>query len=240
MPPPKKGYSPNGELKRCRGPLHREGVMLPIARFTKNNGTLMSQCRQCIQHHRGADPENVLVPYKFVEPVVTFLSDWLGSKAEVSRRLGWHRSYLSTKRDDMQGVKFQELMGLCREVQQELGIRYVTQNAEPTVVASEPLGEILRQWREKWLRDQGYEKDVYEMVEYGANAYLHEKTGINLRTVGRILNSELDFIGETKADSLLAAIHKQELIDLGEIPVLPNPSWSPTAYVDYLQASGVM
>jgi hypothetical protein len=107
-------------------------------------------------------------------------------------------------------------------------------------VASEPLGEILRQWREKWLRDQGYEKDVYEMVEYGANAYLHEKTGINLRTVGRILNSELDFIGETKADSLLAAIHKQELIDLGEIPVLPNPSWSPTAYVDYLQASGVM
>jgi hypothetical protein len=237
-------YSLNGEFKRCRGPLHAEGVMLPIVRFSSQgggkNGTLTAWCRECRAVSYGRDPENVLVPMKFAQPVQDFLVDWLGSKRELSRRTGIHYTYFSDTREHMQGKKFVTLLKLSKEVAQELGLRYYTYGSEPHVVPCNELLPHLKKWEEDFLKAQGYEKGVHEQIQVGTRALLHEKTGINLRQLTRIFKCEMDFVGETKADKLLTAIDKAELLDLGEITVMPNPQWTPAAYIGYLREQGVL
>lgn len=140
----------------------------------------------------------------------------------------------------MQGMKFQELMSLANEITRELGISRKVNNSEPFVVDGRQLSEIMIRWRDGFLKAQGYEEGIHEGVEYGAQKFLHDKTGMNLRTIGRVMNCELAYISESKADALLTAIDKHEMLDLGEIRRIPNPSWTPSALVEYLQESGVM
>ncbi len=214
--------------------------MLPVIRFSREKGRPTSWCRKCRAASYGRNVDNVDVPWEYAQLVVDFLVQWLGSKAEIARRLGWSRSYLSEKRENMRGSKFKELMGLANEVTHQLGYFRKTHNTEPFVVDGNQLSEILREWRDKYLAEQGYVEGEHEAIEFGANAYLHDKTKINLRTIGRILNSEMPFVPETKADALLTAIYRQDIVDQGEIKRFPNPGWSPAAVVSYLQEQGVM
>lgn len=252
----KKGYSSDRKYKRCRGPLHPEGVMLPVHLFSINGDVRMSWCRRCIQNQRGRNPNNIQIPFELADPIIKFLKIHFGPKYEIALRLGWNVTYLSTKRETMHGLKFYELLDLAVEVCHEKGISpssavQGTRLDDSYVVSGAELSHVLKDWSADWLRDKGhYESEITSIGEhlgrtsmgnsdrYSPVQFLYEKTGISHKVLVSLIDGEKTYVSLCKADKVLTAIQRTELIDLGEMKVILNPLWRPIAYVKLLQRRG--
>lgn len=238
----KRGYSPDRKFKRCRGPLHPQGVMLPVSAFRMNNGRHEPRCRRCKALYYGRDSQNILISVEHFEPIVDFLQFHLGSKRAICDRLGVSRSYLSMKTEHRQGKHFRTMCNMALEIVADKGMTY--KRVDRQVVEAEPLGGILREWQADFKKEWGIaERDTKtgnDSITFAPVSYLKEKTGIGFKKLSQILNSERPLVWFSDADRLASAIHRPELIIFGEIPVLHNPEWVPTQHIKNLKAQGLI
>ncbi len=230
-----KTYSKDRKKKLCRGPLHREGVMLPLKWFAAvksglNKGKLLSQCRACRRVYMVRTPLNTLVKPEEYQPVIDFLLERL-SKNEACHRAGLYKSFLSARRETMRFTSFLKLQALADKLKS--GNAPVSfPRSDPLVVPSEPLGEILRKFVDNWYKE--HDGAPYELGRYGPLAYLADKSGVDRKYVYNCVNSRLKFVGLRTADALLQALNMPELLATGEIPVLKSPMWSQKGYELYM------
>lgn len=235
----KKGYSADRKFKRCHGPLHPEGVMLSVKAFSGDNGILTSWCRRCRTYQANGNENNIFVPSHCIEPIHQFLRFHLGTNVEICRRIGVERGFFSRPKESRRGKIVRAMCDLAMEVARERGIT-CRPGADRSVVRSEPLGEILREWEFQWLSDHGYVEGVNESISYGPITFLHEKTGIGHKKISLILKSGMPLVCFSDTDRLLSAIQRQELLSMDEIPVLHNPDWSPKQHIRELEAQGLI
>lgn len=231
----RNSYDPSGAYKLCTGPMHREGVMLPLARFyTQRNGKPVSQCRVCRNFYKGAPADAGLIDWDLARPTFQRLVELLGSKKAVSKALGLPPAALSRKSQGLRLQTFDKARRLLAELDQAR--RNI---GEAEVVNPEPLGEILRRWIVNWLKAHpaGDDNTVgplqklhFLTVEHG-----HE---INIRRISGISNSEFPYVSLSQADTLLTCIDKGYLLATGEIGVLANPHWSMERWIAYMAERG--
>lgn len=244
---PKKGYSENGEMKRCRGPLHREGVMLPISHFSviksgPRKGKHLPACKRCRTYYSGRTPDQRWVPNSQVQPYVDFLVQKLGSQQRVIERLGKHRGFLSRRRENWRYGSFLEIKELAAQVEKETSeIRLVkSSNSEAEVVECHYIASEMQRWAEIWEREYPKEALIADpnSIHYTPYTWLEEKTGIHRRALFDIFNEKVSYVSLSKADALLTAIHKNHLLMRGEIPIIKNPRWSLETYMEYMSERG--
>jgi hypothetical protein len=241
-------YNAQGD-KLCRGPLHSEGVFIPITRFHfhktgRRAGKPFASCKDCwkIYTHRNLD--SGLVPWTQVTPVLDRLLVIYGSKAALCRELGWQRSALSRGFDSILKHKFLKMKKLLDVKEQELRNKipgYQSSPGEAEVVDSEPLGAVLREWCSEWLMEHPLPRQDPQARHKGAHMGPLQKlsfdTGINIRQVSGICNAEYPTVSLSKADALLTAIGQWDLLG-DEIKVYPNPNWSMDRWLSYMEEMG--
>lgn len=136
---------------------------------------------------------------------------------------------------------------------------------KPEVVTAEPLGSILRKFCEDWKRERptGYdaagksrayrnspvqvssytyispdEEIEVEPSFFGPEAWISEKTGINVRSIRGIRNGEYPYVPFEKVDAILQALNLTHYLYNGEIEVIRNPKWSVEAWQEYMADRG--
>jgi hypothetical protein len=90
------------------------------------------------------------------------------------------------------------------------------------VVASYLVKQEVDRFSKLWVADHDYtvHRDVMGPLDYIA-----EHSGINQRAIQRYLNEQIT-ISESKAEAILMAIDRENLLKTGEIPIIPNPNWT--------------
>lgn len=110
--------SVRGDKKLCTGPLHRDGVWLPVWDFaTSGNGKYLSQCRRCRATYQQRDPDNVLVPIEEARPIFEELARVLGGKLKACAALGVGPPFYSSLRKikGVRGLKVKKAKKLLAE-----------------------------------------------------------------------------------------------------------------------------
>jgi hypothetical protein len=191
----------------------------------------MGECSDCWRLRQGTDYS---VSVEAVLPLIDRLVTELGSNEALCTRIGVAKNQISAvrKQQRVRGKFVEKLKQLDDEIAKEKDqTRFRTM--EPEVVAAEPLGHLLREFSKLWLLDRPLGFDFM-----GPQDYLAVKSGVSLKQVGRISNSENQFVALSQADGLLTAIGKQHMLMTGEIPIIANPSWSLEAYMAYMKNRG--
>jgi hypothetical protein len=109
---------------------------------------------------------------------------------------------------------------------------------EPEVVPCYQLAKILNEWIEKYVADRplrmAEDGGAFGETFMGPIAWLVDKTGLNERSIHRIIKEEIKVVSLTQADLLLTAIDRH----LSEVQVVPNPNWSLERWIDYMKERG--
>lgn len=240
-----------GDRKLCTGPLHRDGLMLPLSRFYQHSdGRPFSQCIDCRNFYLGRGPESGLIPMEQAQPLLDRLFQLAGGKTIAAMALGLQRNYFSRRQAAIRRKTFND----CRVLLEKLDQDRHWNRGEPEIVDAEPLGSVLRAWIVRWLAERPTltQTDVDEDQSDAAYSnrrkvignhfmgpieWLSQETEINVRRVAGICNGEFERVGLSQADKLLTAIGKFDLLGY-EIPVRANPIWSPEAWYAYMVERG--
>jgi transcriptional regulator with XRE-family HTH domain len=232
----RKTYSPDGTEKLCTGMLHREGVMLPLYRFHilksgRNAGKPMPECSDCWRKRQGTKQRISIVT---IRPMIDRLVEELGSNDAVCKRIGVPRNAISRLHHQVHvnGKLVEKLQALDAEIQKDKDEAWM-KTMEPEVVNPEPIGSVLREFCKQWIVDRPYGENYL-----GPQNYIAIHSGISIRQISRICNSETKFVSLSKADAILSAIDQQELLRNGEIKIIPNPTWSMESYMRWMKERG--
>lgn len=228
-----------GDRKLCTGPLHREGVLLPITRFyILADGKPISQCIACRNYYLGRDADAGLISVADAMPMLERLFELAGGKTHAAARLGLPRNYFSRQQTAIRRVTFNKARRLLEELDRE---RHYNRG-EAEIVDPEPLGSVLRAWVVTWLAEHPLPDNDPQLrngspAHMGPVQWLAEKTEIHIRRVSGICNGEFERVGLSQADALLTAIGEFDLLGF-EIPVKMNPTWSTETWHAYMAARG--
>jgi murein L,D-transpeptidase YafK len=130
-----------------------------------------------------------------------------------------------------------KLIALDNELQKEIQKSW-QYTMEPLVVAAEPLGRILREFCKEWVNQYPKGRFNFNSYYYGPQDFIAEKTGFEIRQIGRICNSEKQFVALSQADAILTVIGNSDFTTNGVIQVIVNPTWSLEAYMAYMKERG--
>jgi hypothetical protein len=243
--------SVNGDWKLCTGPLHRDGLTLPLTRFYQHaDGKPFSQCIDCRNFYLGRGPDSGLIPMEQAQPLLDRLFQLAGGKTIAAMALGLQRNYFSRGQASIRRKTFND----CRALLEKLDQDRHWNRGEAEIVDPEPLGSVLRAWIVKWLAERpilsqsdidedqtgsyhSERRKVVGMHFMGPLEWLAEKTEINIRRVSGICNGEFERVGLSQADALLTAIGEPYLLG-NEIPVRANPTWSMESWLAYMASRG--
>jgi hypothetical protein len=102
-------------------------------------------------------------------------------------------------------------------------------------VATKPLAEFLT----LWVKQQDWDRDVELADVISPIAWLAQETGLTDRSIRRVLSLETKFTVLNRAEALLQAVGRPDLIAPGGlIEVVPNPMWNPERWQRYMAERG--
>ncbi len=114
----------------------------------------------------------------------------------------------------------------------------------PEVVLADDLRPVIERAIEEHRASHPQVHDSYRrngykgtIAEYGAFNWLEEESGINSRSIYRVLYRNTH-VSLRIADALLTAIGRPYLLSNGEIPIIPNPRWSQERWMQYMDERG--
>ncbi len=233
------------KTKLCKGPLHREGVMVSIYQFSKLNegrraGKLVSQCKDCTRVYHNRDVTQSIIYQKEFQPIIDKLYERIPNKQEIARRAGLAINFLHIKRTQMRYYNFVKLKALYEKIRKEpwtdefkATARPFTARNDPQVVPSEFISPLLKQFVDHWRGVQDAENS-FDENNYGPLRYLADQAGMGVRTISTYLNSPPIYTALGTADRLLVALGKHELLSMGQIPIVKNPYCSDSRYEEYI------
>ena len=112
--------------------------------------------------------------------------------------------------------------------------------------ADRPLGEHATNHRPthtklgelSWVNDYRNQTRADPMPTMGAIEWLSEITGMQHRSLWRIIKCETKHTNYVLADKILQAIERTDATHNGEIRVVPNPRWSREKWLNYMEERG--
>jgi hypothetical protein len=214
-----------GDSKLCTGPLHREGVMIPLSQYFYHGaghmkGKPFSECKRCWRATTGRDPDN---------------------GEAVAERLGRDRTVFSRGFRRMRAPLYRDMKVLLDEIDE-----YGRGTTNPEVVLGKKLAVVLQDYCVRWFRERpsgnfGVDEERRNnggSTFIGPVQYLAQETGISIRRVSGMCNGEYEYVDAYRADRVLTAIGLSHMLSNGEIPVVPNPTWSMERYLAYMEKRG--
>ena len=224
--------------KRCSGPLHRQGVMLPLGKFAKlSNGKPLSQCRDCRNHYQGRDEGNTWVPVGTVQPILNVLAPKFGGITHLAVALGLQRNYFSRRHRAVKRRTFDKMVKIMDEIR-DPAIKPVKSGEALVSQETEKFSRMMKEWIKKYNAQHhpNAEAGDYEQDQLGPQQCLSERSGVNVRQISGLLNNEFPSISLTKLDQLLLAMGMQD--ELHRFKLIPNPNWKIQWWVEHMEQQG--
>lgn len=110
---------------------------------------------------------------------------------------------------------------------------------EANVVNGHALARAIDRFCKDWdaTRPIGYPFNSDKVRFFGATGWLAQETGVNVRTISRIRNGQVEHVNMSRADSILQAIGDGTRLD-GALEPYPNPRWSVERWRAYMAERG--
>ena len=128
---------------------------------------------------------------------------------------------------------------------------YPSFRRDPESVRTEELASVIREWASEHEADDAMfdspksrDKRKWEKTgegmgpRMGAVTYISEWSGVPDRRVRSILLGESKFTSLRIADAILTAIRQNGALVDGRVHVVPNPTWSPEKWSDWMASRG--
>lgn len=181
---------------------------------------------------------NGWVAIKDVQSVFDRLIVIYGTKAKVAKALGIHKQgFLNPNKKLIQRKTLNRAMALLKEHEVDLHQSKLGGSYPLEVVESALLSKILRAWVVIYLKERTDERNHNFM---GPTKVIADRAGISERQASAYINdtTPTPWIGVATADKVLIAIDQHYVLMDGTLPVIPNPSLSMEAWIDWMGRKG--